>query len=143
MAECIFCKIIEGNLPSNKIYENENVLAFAPLEKTIISKGHLLVIPKKHYVDIYEIRKEELHHIMDAVKTISEKLKEKFNADGINILHASGKVAQQSCFHFHIHLIPRYKGDRLDTWPKTGYKENNFNEVYKEIAKIFKSIKKL
>ena len=137
MTECSFCKIIAGKLPSNKIYENENVLVFAPLKDTIISKGHMLVIPKKHYADIYDIPKEELHHIINTVKTIAQKLKEKFNAEGINILHASGKVAQQSCFHFHIHLIPRYKDDGLDTWPETGYKEGNFPEVYKEIANLF------
>jgi len=137
MMECSFCKIIAGKLPTNKIYENENVLVFAPLKEHIISKGHMLVIPKKHYADIYDIPKAELHHIMDAVKTISQKLKEKFNADGINLLHASDKVAQQSCFHFHIHLIPRYKDDGLDTWPETGYKEDNFPNVYKEIASLF------
>jgi histidine triad (HIT) family protein len=137
MTECNFCKIIAGKLPSHKIYENENVLVFAPLKDTIISKGHMLVIPKKHYADIYDIPKEELHHIIDTVKTISQKLKEKFNAEGINILHASGEVAQQSCFHFHIHLIPRYKNDGLDTWPETGYREGNFPEVYKDIANLF------
>ena len=137
MTECSFCKIIAGKLPSNKIYENENVLAFAPLKEHIIAKGHMLVIPKKHYNDIYDIPKEELHHIIEAVKTISQKLKVKFHADGINILHASGKVAQQSCFHFHVHLIPRYKDDDLDTWPNTGYKECNFPEIYQEIANLF------
>ncbi|NCO96531.1 MAG: HIT domain-containing protein [Candidatus Aenigmarchaeota archaeon] len=137
MTECSFCKIIAGKLPSNKIYENENVLAFAPLKDSIIAKGHMLVIPKKHYADFYDIPKEELHNIVDAIKIISQKLKEKYNAEGINILHASGKVAQQSCFHFHIHLIPRYKDDGLDTWPETGYKEDNFPEVYKDIANLF------
>ncbi len=137
MTECSFCKIIAGKLHSNKIYGNENCLVFAPLKENIIAKGHMLVIPKKHYADIYDIPKVELHRIIDAVKTISQKLKEKYNADGINFFHASGKVAQQSCFHFHIHLIPRYKDDGLDTWPKTGYKEGNFPEVYKEIANLF------
>lgn len=137
MTECSFCKIIAGELPSNKIYENEHVLAFAPLKKGIIAKGHMLVIPKKHYLDIYDIPREKLHHIINTAKMIAQKLKEKYGADGINILHASGKVAQQSCFHFHIHLIPRYKDDGLDTWPETDYKENNFPKVYKEIANLF------
>jgi histidine triad (HIT) family protein len=132
MAEYIFCKIIAEKLPSNKIYETENVLVFAPLKNDIIAKGHLLVIPKKHYADIYDITKKDLHCTIDVIKTISQKLKEKLNAEGINLFHASGKVAQQSCFHFHIHLIPRYKNDGLDVWPKTGYKENNFPEVYKK-----------
>jgi histidine triad (HIT) family protein len=137
MDECSFCKIIEGKLPPHKVYENEKVLTFAPLKDTIISKGHMIIMPKKHYSNIYDIPKDELYHIIDTVKIISQKLKEKYNADGINILHASGKVAQQSCFHFHIHLIPRYEDDGLDTWPETGYKESNFPEVYKEIANLF------
>jgi histidine triad (HIT) family protein len=137
MNKCSFCKIINGESSSFKIYETKKVLAFAPLKNTIISKGHMLVIPKEHYSDIYDIPKEELHHIINSVKTISKKLKEKFNAEGVNILHASGKIAQQSCFHFHIHLIPRYKNDGLNTWPKTGYKEDNFPDVYKEIANLF------
>ena len=119
-------------MPTNKIYENENVLAFALLKEHIVAKGHMLVIPKKHYADFYDIPKEELHHIVDAIKIISQKLKSKYGVDGINILHASGKVAQQSCFHFH--LIPRYKDDGLDTWPNTGYKEGNFPEVYKNLG---------
>lgn len=136
MNECSFCKIVKGKLPSINVYEDENVLAFAPLKEHIIAKGHLVVIPKKHYVDIYDISQKNLNNIMKVVKTISQRLREKYNADGINILHASGKVAQQSCFHFHIHLIPRYKNDSLDTWPKTGYKESNFPKVYKDLKKL-------
>ena len=98
MAECSFCKIIAGKLPSYKVYENENVLAFAPLKDDIIAKGHLLVNPKKHYIDIYDIPDEELCKIMSAAKTIAQKLKEKFNADGINILHASGKLPSSHVF---------------------------------------------
>ena len=134
MIECSFCKIIVGKLSSNKIYETEKILAFAPLKEDIIAKGHMLVIPKKHYADFYDIPKEELHHIVDAIKIISQKLKQKYNTDGINLLHASGKAAQQSCFHFHIHLIPRSQNDGLDTWPKTGYKEGNFPGVYNKIS---------
>ncbi|MBS3112161.1 HIT domain-containing protein [Candidatus Woesearchaeota archaeon] len=137
MIECSFCKIIVGKLSSNKIYETEKILAFAPLKEDIIAKGHMLVIPKKHYADFYDIPKEELHHIVDAIKIISQKLKQKYNTDGINLLHASGKAAQQSCFHFHIHLIPRSQNDGLDTWPKTGYKEGNFPGVYNKISNLF------
>ncbi len=137
MAECSFCKIVAGKLPTHKVYETKNILAFAPLKEHIIAKGHILIIPKKHYVDIYDISKEELDNIMIAVKAIAQRLKQRYGAEGINILHASGKVAQQSCFHFHIHLIPRYKDDGLDTWPKTGYTESNFPGTYKEIKELF------
>ncbi len=137
MMECVFCKIITGQLPTNKVYESEFVLVFSPLKEHVIAKGHLLVIPKKHCVNIYDIPKTNLHKLMDTIKFVSLKLKEKYNAEGINILHASGKVAQQSCFHFHLHLIPRYKDDGLDTWPNTKYKEEHFPRVYKDIAKLF------
>ena len=137
MSECSFCKIVAERSPSIKIYENKDVLVFAPLKEDIIAKGHMLVVPKKHYTDIYDIPKKELYHLIDAVKTISQKLKERLNVEGINLLHASGRSAQQSCFHFHIHLIPRYKDDGLDMWPRTGYKETNFPEVYKKIADVF------
>ncbi|MCL6642365.1 MAG: HIT domain-containing protein [Candidatus Bipolaricaulota bacterium] len=137
MAECSFCKIIAGELPSHKIYENENVLAFAPLQEHIIARGHMLIIPKTHYADIYDIPNAELHRLMGAIKIISQKLKEQYHADGVNILHASGKVAQQSILHFHIHLIPRYHNDGLDLWPNTGYREGNFPDVYREIARLF------
>ena len=132
MAECIFCKIVEGKLPSHKLYENENVLAFAPLKEHIISKGHMIIVPKKHYINIYDIPEHELNNIIKSVKIIAQTLKEKYNAPGINILHASGKVAQQSCFHFHIHLIPRYKDDGLDIWPETGYKELKTSDAQQE-----------
>lgn len=139
MKGCSFCKIIKGDLPSNKIYENNNVYVFAPLKDAIISKGHMLIIPKKHYENIYEMPKKEIGYVMTTTKDIAEKLKEKYKAKGINLLHASGKAAQQSVLHFHIHLIPRYEEDGLDTWPNTGYEENNYEEVYKEIKAIVSS----
>lgn len=137
MKKCIFCKIIADKVPVYKIYENNYVLVFAPLEKDIIAKGHMLITSKKHYCNIYDIPQKELNHVTKAAKMISQKLKDKYQVAGVNILHASGKVAQQSCFHFHFHLIPRYKHDHLDTWPKTNYKEINFPDIYKELKNIF------
>ena len=136
MMECNFCKIVSGILPSYKIYEDKNTLAFAPLKEDIISPRHLVLIPKNHYNDIYDISKEELIHIILATKTIAQKLKERYKAEGINILHASGQAAQQSSFHFHLHLIPRYEDDGLDTWPNTGYKENDFPNIYEEMLNL-------
>lgn len=138
MTECSFCKIIGRESPAHIVFEDDDVLAFAPLEKVISSRGHILVIPKKHFADIYDIPQFELHKLMDRVKIIAEKLKKRFDATGINILHASGRSAQQSCFHFHMHLLPRYENDGLDTWPSTGYKEKEFPQVYGKIAKIMK-----
>ncbi|MFA5141702.1 MAG: HIT domain-containing protein [Candidatus Woesearchaeota archaeon] len=137
MKDCSFCKIVTGEKPLHKVYEDKWTLAFAPLEKDVIAKGHMLVVPKKHYSDIYEISQTDLNHIIGAVKIIAQKLKDEYGADGINILHASGKAAQQSVPHFHIHLIPRYNGDGLDLWPRTGYKETNFLKVYQKLNSFF------
>lgn len=137
MKECIFCKIIAGKAPAHIIYENKNILAFAPLRQDILARGHMLIIPKNHYKDIYDIPQKELSHITKGVKLISKKLKKKCQATGINILHASGKSAQQSCFHFHLHLIPRCKNDDLNIWPKTNYTETKFPEVYQKLKTVF------
>jgi len=132
MENCIFCKIVKGEIPSKKIYENEKVLAF--LDINPISRGHLLIIPKKHFENIYEIKDSYLKEIINIAKIIAESLKKSLNATGVNILHASGKDAQQSVFHFHIHLVPRYKNDGLNVWPKSDYKELNLDEIKNKIA---------
>ena len=136
MDDCVFCKIVEGQVPSNLVYEDEHVVAFAPLEKDILSRGHLVVVPKKHFENLYDITIDELTFLMRAVKLISKKLKESYGAEGVNILHSSGKAAQQSVPHFHLHLVPRYTDDGLDTWPKTGYVEKGISEVYKKIKEL-------
>jgi len=136
MEKCIFCKIVKKKTPSLTVYEDKFVMAFAPLKETSIGKGHILVIPKKHYQDIYDIPDEYLCKIIIATKKISKSLKIKFKANGINILHASGRVGQQSVFHFHLHLIPRFKNDGLNTWPKTNYKvSDDFESIYREMKK--------
>jgi len=129
--DCIFCKIVKGEAPAKKVYENEKVLAFLTIGP--ISRGHLLVIPKKHFENIFDIDEDYLKEIIFATKKISQKLKKNLKADGVNILHASGKDAQQSVFHFHLHLVPRYKNDGIDTWPKSNYQELNFEEVTNKI----------
>jgi histidine triad (HIT) family protein len=140
MDDCLFCKIIEGQVPPSMVYGDEHVAVFAPLEKDMLSRGHLLVVPKKHYENIYDITIDELTFIMRAVKLISRKLKEAYGAEGINLLHSSGKPAQQSISHFHLHLVPRYKDDGLDTWPKTGYVEKAAGETYKKLKELLSGL---
>ena len=136
MKKCSFCDITKGKISSLKVYETDHILIFAPLKETIMGKGHIIIIPKKHYENFYDINERELSEIVKTIKRISIKLKDKLNADGLNILHASGKSGQQSVFHFHIHIIPRYKNDGLDTWPKTGYKEKDYSGHYNLLKKI-------
>lgn len=130
VSNCVFCKIIK-NEESLKIYEDEKTICL--LDINPISKGHCLVIPKEHFRDIFDIDDDHLKNIISVSKKISTTLKQKLGATGVNILHASGDSAQQSVFHFHFHLIPRYKDDGLDTWPKSNYKEKSLEEIYQKL----------
>lgn len=116
MKDCIFCKIARKESPATIVFETADTLAFTPLE--IVSRGHTLLIPKKHFENIFAIDEKIFKDISVSAKQLSLILKDQYQATGINILHASGKDAQQSVFHFHIHLIPRYHNDGLDLWIK-------------------------
>ncbi len=132
MEDCIFCKIVNGAVPSMKVYEDEFTLAFMDIAADV--DGHICVIPKKHFESILDCDNETLTYLMDAVKNVSEHLTHNCGYEGVNLLNASGKAADQSVPHFHIHIIPRKTNDGLDTWPKLpGAKE--------EIKAVFERIK--
>jgi histidine triad (HIT) family protein len=128
---CDFCQIVEGKTSAKIIYENESVICF--LSKKSEVYGHTLIVPKKHYVNFYDIPTETLCELIKAVQKLTIEYKKKIDATGMNLMHASGKDGQQSVFHFHFHLLPRFKDDGLDTWPNL--KEKNFNneEIWKKI----------
>ena len=98
----------------------------------------MLIIPKKHYENIFDIPEKDLKNLMGTIKKISNKLKDNWNVQGINILHASGKAAQQSVLHFHIHLIPRFENDGVEAWPKLKYEDKKRNKIYSEIGDALK-----
>ena len=131
MSECIFCKIINREIPANIVYENDRVLAF--LDINPINRGHTLIVPKKHYGNVYDITEDYLKDVAVAAKKISSAIKSGLRAEGVNILHASGEAAQQSVFHFHLHVVPRFREDGLNTWPRSEYKEEDLEIVAKEI----------
>lgn len=106
MVSCIFCKIVEGSIPSEKIYEDEHVIAF--MDITPVTKGHALIIPKTHRENVYELTAEEAGHLFSVVPQITQAIKETFQPTGLNLLQNNGSFAGQSVFHFHLHLIPRY-----------------------------------
>lgn len=114
--ECVFCKIINKELPAKIVYEDAEIIAIVPLEE--ISEGHTLLLPKKHFKDVFDIEDNSLVNLAKVMKKISLSLVEENNATGINILNANGKDAQQSVFHIHFHLVPRYPNDGLDMWIK-------------------------
>lgn len=123
--ECIFCKIIRDEIPVKKLYEDDFVIVF--LDANPKTKGHLLIIPKQHYENIFDTPDNILERINVVCKKMSELLKEKLGATGVNIVNASGADAQQSIFHLHYHVVPRYKNDGIDLWfhGESKIKENN------------------
>lgn len=106
MNQCIFCKIINKEIPGQILFENEHVLAFLDISQT--TKGHTLVIPKKHAEDVFSLSEEDMCHVFSVVPKLANALKTTFNADGMNIVNNNKPVAGQTVFHYHVHLIPRY-----------------------------------
>ncbi len=111
MADCIFCKIVAGELPAAVVGSDERALAFLDINPA--TRGHALVIPRAHVEDIHEIGSEDLAAAIALAQTIAVRARERLGADGVNLLHSSGSAAWQTVFHFHIHVIPRYLGDPL------------------------------
>ena len=109
MSETIFSKIIDGEIPSHKVYEDEYVYAFLYISQ--VSKGHTLLIPKKASANIFETDSETMKHIGVALPKVANAIKTAFNPDGLNIIQNNGEFADQSVFHLHFHLLSRYEND--------------------------------
>ena len=112
MTDCIFCKIVAGEIPSSKIYEDDQILAF--LDITQVTPGHTLVIPKKHVRNIPDMDGQEAGLLFSRIPKIARHLTDKLGAQGLNVLSNSEAAAGQTVFHTHIHLLPRFEeGDGL------------------------------
>lgn len=131
--DCIFCKIIKGEIPSYKIYEDEFTYSFLDLSND--GNGHILVIPKNHCENVLDCDEETLAHVFKTIRKISRHLVEKCGFDGVNILNASGKSAEQSVFHLHFHILPRKDGDKFHVFPKLD-KCKHSNEQLFEMLRI-------
>jgi histidine triad (HIT) family protein len=135
MSDCIFCKIINGEIPSAKVYEDENVFAFLDLSQ--VTKGHTLVIPKVHKENIYELTEDVASNLFAAVPKVANGIKKAYKPAGLNLLNNNGEFAGQSVFHIHLHLIPRYdKNDGFDAIWKThndDYTQENLQQIAKTI----------
>src|SRR3989344_1406990 len=114
MNDCLFCKIIAGEIPAQEVYEDDTVIAFLDIHPVNI--GHTLVIPKEHSVNLYDTPDETLAHTMVIVKKLSVAVKEATGADGINIEMNNEPVAGQIIFHPHLHIVPRFSGDGFTHW---------------------------
>ncbi|MEI3612869.1 HIT family protein [Pseudogracilibacillus sp. SO30301A] len=137
--DCLFCKIIEGEIPSAKVYEDDHVYAFMDISQ--VTTGHTLVIPKVHTRDIYETPADVAGELFARVPKIAQAIKEAYNPVGMNLLNNNEIMAGQSVFHLHIHIIPRYSDeDGFDAKWITRNDEFSMEEL-KEIAeKISSSI---
>jgi histidine triad (HIT) family protein len=109
--DCIFCKIVAGELPSTIIDEDERTLAFMDINPA--TRGHALVIPREHATDLLSVPLEDLDACMRAAQRLAHRIKEALGADGINLLNSCGAAAWQTVFHFHLHVIPRFENDPL------------------------------
>lgn len=110
-SECIFCKIIAGELPATIIDEDEHTVAFMDISPA--TPGHALVIPRRHARDLLEIELAELQAVATAAQRLARRMRHGLGADGVNLINSCGQAAWQTVFHFHIHVVPRYQGDPL------------------------------
>jgi histidine triad (HIT) family protein len=116
--DCIFCKIVAGELPATKVYEDESTLAFMDIAPW--TRGHALVIPRAHARDLGEISEADLAAVAATAKRLALLQKERLGAEGVNLLNAFGAAAWQTVFHFHVHVIPRYAGDGMQLPARPG-----------------------
>ena len=109
--DCLFCKIVAGEVPATRIDEDERTVAFMDINPA--TRGHALVVPRAHTRDLLSIDADELAAVASAAKRLAARAKERLGADGINLLNSCGSAAWQTVFHFHVHVIPRYDDDPL------------------------------
>jgi histidine triad (HIT) family protein len=130
--DCIFCKIIAGEIPSHRVYEDERTIAFMDIAPG--TRGHLLVIPKTHATDITEIDPDDLAAVAQGAQHMARLVKERLGADGVNVINSCGAAAWQTVFHLHFHVIPRYVGDPLQLpWTPTPGDQDEIAQVASEL----------
>ncbi len=134
--DCIFCKIINGEIPSYKIYEDDNV--FVILDINPVSPGHALVLPKKHFEMPESTDDEIISKMMIIAKHIAKNIKRTLNSDGFNITTNNGETAGQTISHTHFHIVQRFKGDNLELWPPNENEKNRIEETYNKIINTLK-----
>lgn len=133
MEDCIFCKIVKGEIPSNKVYEDEKCLAFLSINPN--NDGHTLLIPKAHYRSYFETPDEVLENLAVQTKHIGTAIQKAMGSEGMNITNNSEKAAGQVVFHTHIHLIPRFSADGFKHWASKEYTGNKAEQIAEKIKK--------
>lgn len=131
MDNCIFCKILAGEIPSTAVYEDDDFKAI--LDVNPAARGHVIILPKKHAANIFELPDETAGKIMVVAKKIATAVKEAYGCDGINILQNNGEAAGQTVFHLHVHIVPRFKGDDVTICWKPGETPTDMETIAEEI----------
>ena len=132
--DCLFCKIVAGEIPATKVHEDDRTIAFMDINPA--TRGHLLCIPKEHAKDIHEIGDEDVAAVASTAKRMAGRVVERLGADGVNVLQSNGAKAWQTVFHYHVHVIPRYDGDplRLPWVPGEGGDMDQIKKIAEELA---------
>lgn len=128
---CIFCKILAGEIPSTAVYEDDDFKAI--LDVNPAARGHVIILPKNHAANIYELPDEDASKIMIVAKKIATAIEKAYHCDGVNILQNNGEAAGQTVFHLHVHVIPRFKGDTVNIGWKQGDMPEDLDAICEEI----------
>lgn len=129
---CIFCKLANGDIPTATLYEDDDFRVI--LDAGPASKGHALILPKEHYANLYELSDELAAKVLVLAKKMITRLTDVLDCDGYNIVQNNGEAAGQTVFHFHLHMIPRYNGDRVGLgWPMGELKEEDKEEILSKL----------
>ena len=131
--DCIFCKLANGEIPTNALYEDDIVKVI--FDANPAAKGHVLILPKEHFDDIYGMDDETAAHVFKVALKISKAYRKALDFDGLNIVQNNGEAAGQTVFHFHMHLIPRYENDGQEIgWKPGSPSQDELEEIKKQIA---------
>lgn len=131
--DCIFCAIAAGEAPATIVEQNEHAVAFLDINPG--TRGHLLVIPRKHSDSLYEIAEQDLHHVTTMAQQLALRVRDRLGADGVNIVNSCQAAAWQTVFHFHMHVVPRYHDDPLHLpWEPAPGDPDELAAVAKELA---------
>ena len=132
-ANCVFCKILNGEIPSAKLYEDEDFAIILDIGPATF--GHALLIPKNHYANLFEMPEELLAKSIQLAKVWGDKMMKAFHADGMNLVQNNGLAAGQTVFHYHMHLIPRYQEDTVgELWTPGALSAEQREEILKKLS---------
>ena len=134
MSDCVFCRIVAGQIPSTKVHEDEHTLAFMDLGQ--VNPGHVLVAVKKHAANVYELDDVQAAAAARASTRVARAIRDAFAPAGLSVYQANGKAAGQTVFHYHVHLLPRHEADGMElTWPVKNPPREKLESYAEEIRK--------